>query len=102
MYKYPYKIPASKRELIRVEGLTKHFPVRAGLFQRVVNYVRAVEGVSFTIQEGETLGLVGESGCGKTTVGRAMLRLVEATAGEVYFDGVNVLGLKGRELKNMR
>lgn len=102
MYEYPYKIPASKRELIRVEGLTKHFPVRVGVFQRVVNFVRAVDNVSFTINEGETLGLVGESGCGKTTVGRAMLRLIEPTAGSVTFQGRDVLNLSGREMKDAR
>lgn len=79
MYEYPYKKDVSKRELIHVEGLTVHFPVRAGLLQRVVNHVRAVEDVSFTIYEGETLGLVGESGCGKTTTLMAVLRLLPAT-----------------------
>jgi peptide/nickel transport system ATP-binding protein/oligopeptide transport system ATP-binding protein len=102
MYEYPYKIPTSKRELIRVEGLTKYFPVRAGVLQRVVNFVRAVEDVSFTIQEGETLGLVGESGCGKTTVGRAMLRLTEPTSGSVTFGGREILNLSGREMKDVR
>lgn len=102
MYEYQYKAPALKRELIRVEGLTKHFPVRAGLLQRVVNYVRAVEDVSFTIYEGETLGLVGESGCGKTTVGRSMLRLVEPTSGSVKFDGREISNLGGREMKDVR
>jgi peptide/nickel transport system ATP-binding protein/oligopeptide transport system ATP-binding protein len=102
MYEYQYKAPALKRELIHVEGLTKHFPVRAGLLQRVVNYVRAVEDVSFTIYEGETLGLVGESGCGKTTVGRTMLRLTEPTSGSVKFDGREILNLSGREMKDVR
>src|SRR5512138_2174341 len=102
MYERPYRIPVSQRELIRVEGLTKHFPVRAGLFQRVVNQVRAVEDVSFTIHEGETLGLVGESGCGKTTVGRTMLRLLEPTAGSVTFEGREILKLSGREMKDVR
>jgi peptide/nickel transport system ATP-binding protein/oligopeptide transport system ATP-binding protein len=102
MYEYQYKAPALKRELIHVEALTKHFPVRAGLLQRVVNYVRAVEDVSFTIYEGETLGLVGESGCGKTTVGRTMLRLTEPTSGSVKFDGREILNLSGREMKDVR
>jgi peptide/nickel transport system ATP-binding protein/oligopeptide transport system ATP-binding protein len=102
MYEYPHKTSALKRDLIRVEGLTKHFPVRAGLLQRVVNYVRAVEDVSFTIYEGETLGLVGESGCGKTTVGRTMLRLIEPTSGSVTFDGREILNLTGREMKDVR
>ncbi len=102
MYEHPYRIPVSQRELVRVEGLTKYFPVRAGIFQRTVNHVRAVEDVSFTIHEGETLGLVGESGCGKTTVGRAMLRLIEPTSGSVTFDGREILGLSGREMKDVR
>lgn len=102
MYEYPYKKDVSRQELIRVDGLTMHFPVRAGLFQRVVNYVRAVEDVSFTIYEGETLGLVGESGCGKTTVGRAMLHLLEPTSGSVTFNGREILHLNEREMKDVR
>ena len=99
---YEYRIPVSKRELIRVEGLTKHFPIRAGLFQRTANFVRAVDDVSFTIYEGETLGLVGETGCGKTTIGRTMLRLIEPTAGSVSFGGREILNLSGREMKDVR
>lgn len=91
-----------KKPLIEVEGLVKYFPVRRGVLQRVVAWVKAVDDVSFTIREGETLGLVGESGCGKTTVGRAMLRLIEPTRGRIAFDGVDVLSLRGRELKSMR
>ena len=102
MYEYPYKRPPIKRELIHVQGLTKHFPVRAGIFQRTVNSVRAVDDVSFTISEGETLGLVGETGCGKTTVGRAMLRLIEPTAGSVTFEGREITKLSGREMKDVR
>ncbi len=90
------------RELVKVENLVKYFPVRAGLLQRVVAYVQAVDKVSFTVREGETLGLVGESGCGKTTVGRSMLRLIEPTSGNVTFDGQDVLKLRGAELKQMR
>lgn len=89
-------------ELIRVERLKKYFPVRAGLFQRTVNYIRAVDDVSFSIYEGETLGLVGESGCGKTTVGKAMLRLIEPTSGSVTFEGREILNLNGREMKEIR
>src|SRR5215207_4298629 len=77
MYEYQYRVPVSNQELIRVEGLKKYFPVRSGLLQRTVNFVRAVDDVSFTINQGETLGLVGESGSGKTTIGRTMLRLIE-------------------------
>jgi oligopeptide/dipeptide ABC transporter ATP-binding protein len=85
-----------------VEHLKKYFPVRAGLLQRVVAHVQAVDDVSFTIREGETLGMVGESGCGKTTIGRTMLRLIEPTAGAVYYEGTDVLKLRGREMKAMR
>jgi len=90
------------RELIEVKGLIKYFPVLGGLFQRAVAWVKAVDDVSFTIREGETLGLVGESGCGKTTVGRTMLRLIEPDSGSVTFNGVDLLGLSGRGLKAMR
>jgi len=80
----------------------KYFPVRGGLMQRVVAWVQAVDDVSFTVREGETLGLVGESGCGKTTVGRTMLRLTEPTGGEVLYGDTNVFDLKGSDLKKMR
>ncbi len=90
------------KELIQVKNLVKYFPVRGGLLQRVKAWVQAVDDVSFFIREGETLGLVGESGCGKTTVGRTMLRLLEPTGGSVFFDGVDVASLRGRELKALR
>jgi len=90
------------KNLIEVRNLVKYFPVRAGLLQRVVAWVQAVDGVSFSIREGETLGLVGESGCGKTTVGQTMLRLIEPTHGEITFDGTDVVSLKGKALKAMR
>jgi len=90
------------KDFIRVEHLKKYFPVRGGVFQRVIAWVQAVDDVSFTIREGETLGLVGESGCGKTTVGRTILRLVEPTAGSVFFKDTNVFTLKGPELKAIR
>jgi peptide/nickel transport system ATP-binding protein/oligopeptide transport system ATP-binding protein len=90
------------KTLIRVEHLTKHFPVRGGVLQRIQAWVQAVDDVSFEIREGETLGLVGESGCGKTTVGRTMLRLLEPTGGKVTFDDVEVFQLRGNELKAMR
>ena len=89
-------------DLVQVEHLTKFFPVRAGLLQRTVNWVKAVDDVSFTVKKGETLGLVGESGCGKTTVGRSMLRLIEPSSGSVHFDGKDVLKLRGNELKKVR
>ncbi len=88
--------------LVEVNNLVKYFPVRAGLLQRVVNHVKAVDDVSFFVRKGETLGLVGESGCGKTTVGRTMLRLVEPTGGAVKFEDRDVFSMKPRELKVTR
>lgn len=88
--------------LVEVNNLVKYFPVRAGLLQRVVNQVKAVDDVSFFVKKGETLGLVGESGCGKTTVGRTMLRLIEPTAGAVKFEGRDVFSMEPRELKTTR
>lgn len=88
--------------LLEVKELKKYFPVRAGVLGRVVKYVRAVDRVSFAIAPGETLGLVGESGCGKTTVGRTLLRLIEPTGGQVYFNGIEVNGLAKRQLQNLR
>lgn len=88
--------------LLEVKGLKKYFPIRTGLFSKTVGNVKAVDDVSFSIKKGETLGLVGESGCGKTTVGRAILRLIEPTAGEVMFDGKNLTTMGQKELKQMR
>jgi oligopeptide transport system ATP-binding protein len=89
-------------DLLEVRDLTKHFPVHKGVLSRSVGWIRAVDGVSFTLKEGETLGLVGESGCGKTTVGRCLLRLIEPTAGEVQFEGKDLLGMDREELRKVR
>ena len=88
--------------LLEVENLKKYFPIKKGVLSRTVGHVRAVDGVSFAIRRGETLGLVGESGCGKTTVGRSILRLVEPTAGRISFNGKDLLGMDRKELRNTR
>lgn len=88
--------------LLEVKNLKVHFPVKHGLFSRVTAHVKAVDDVSFTIEPGETLGLVGESGCGKTTLGRAIVKLVEPTSGNILFDGKDVATLSGAELRSTR
>jgi len=88
--------------LLEVRDLRKHFPIRKGLFTRTVGHVRAVDGVSFDLRAGETLGLVGESGCGKTTTGRCVLRLLEPTSGSVRFAGRDVTGMRAGELRSLR
>ena len=90
------------RPLLEVDNLKTHFPVRRGILQRVVDQVRAVDGVSFKIQPGETLGLVGESGCGKTTVGRTILRLIPATSGAVRYNGENVFDMNAAQMRDIR
>ena len=88
--------------LLRVENLKMHFPIYRGVFQRQVGAVLAVDGISFDVRRGETLGLVGESGCGKSTTGRAILQLYKPTAGNVHFEGVDLIKLRGEELRHMR
>jgi peptide/nickel transport system ATP-binding protein/oligopeptide transport system ATP-binding protein len=92
----------NEKPLIEVRSLKKYFPIQSGILQRTHGWVKAVNDVSFVIEESETLGLVGESGCGKTTLGRTMLRLIEATAGEVLIRGSNIYKLNPQELKAMR
>ena len=88
--------------LLKVENLVKHFPIYRGVFQRQVGAVRAVDGVSFDVYKGETLGLVGESGCGKSTTGRTILQLYRPTSGSVHFGDADLVKLKGEELRKMR
>jgi oligopeptide/dipeptide ABC transporter ATP-binding protein len=88
--------------LLEIRDLKKHFPVGEGLFSRGKGSVKAVDGVNLTVNEGETLGLVGESGCGKSTLGRTILRLIEPTSGEIIFHGKNLLALSARELRDTR
>ena len=90
------------RPLVEVRDLVKHFPIAGGVFHRTLGVVQAVDGVSFDVRRGETLGLVGESGCGKTTVGRLLLRLIEPTSGTIRFDGQDITTLKGGDLKRYR
>ncbi|MBS1560098.1 MAG: ABC transporter ATP-binding protein [Bacteroidetes bacterium] len=93
---------ATQKPILDVTDLQVHFPIKSGLFSKTTGYVKAVDGITFNVKAGETLGLVGESGCGKTTTGRAILRLVEPTGGKVIFDGKDVRALQGSELKTMR
>lgn len=88
--------------LLEVKDLKKYFPIKKGILSQTIGYVKAVDGVSFALKRGETLGLVGESGCGKTTVGRSILRLIEPTSGQVIFNGQNMLTLDREKLRQVR
>ncbi len=88
--------------LLSVRNLVKYFPISGGLFSRTVGNVKAVDGISFDVKRGETMGLVGESGCGKTTTGRAVLRLIEPTSGQIVFEGRDIVKLSKRELRGLR
>ncbi len=98
----PIPVKVASKELLVVDDLKTYFPVRAGVLQRVAAWVKAVDGVSFSIREGETFGLVGESGCGKTTVGRTILRLQPASGGSVFFDGEDVFAKRQGDMKALR
>ncbi len=96
------KLIDDQNELVVVKNLKKYFPITGGFFGKTIGNVQAVEDVSFTIKKGETLGIVGESGCGKSTLGRTMLRLLEKTSGEVYYDGREIYGLSKEEMIKLR
>ncbi len=96
------KTEKKSKILLEVKNLKKYFPIKAGVFKRTVGWVKAVDGVSFYIRKGETLGLVGESGCGKTTTGQTILRLIEPTSGTVHYGGVDLLSLSKRKMNKYR
>ncbi|MED4753430.1 dipeptide ABC transporter ATP-binding protein [Brevibacillus choshinensis] len=91
-----------KQPLVEIKNLKKYFPIRKGMFKKTVGHVKAVDGLDFTIFKGETLGLVGESGCGKSTTGRTILQLLSPTEGDVLYEGKNLLDMKGAEMRKLR
>ena len=100
--KYLQIDPSKTDNVLEVIDLKQYFPIKAGLLQRVVGHVKAVDGISFTIKRGKTMGLVGESGCGKTTVGKTILRLYKKTGGEVHFFGSDIFAISRKEMRGIR
>jgi oligopeptide/dipeptide ABC transporter ATP-binding protein len=98
----PPESAAQGDTLLRIEGLVKHFPIKSGVFKHTVGQVRAVDGIDLTVLQGETLGVVGESGCGKTTLGRTIIKLIEPTAGKIFFDGIDITKFKRRQMRAVR
>ncbi|MCG8334251.1 MAG: ABC transporter ATP-binding protein, partial [Proteobacteria bacterium] len=88
-----------KTNLLEVKHLKKHFPIKSGVFSKTAGYVHAVDNVSFTIKKGEIVGLVGESGCGKSTTGRLILRLIDPTSGDIYFNGKDICQHNKKQMK---